>query len=70
MASKARSSNKASLDPYVVDRHFGDIAPSYSGSRGNAAGLRASGAADLMWQKVEDDLDRMDRAEIEECDDE
>ena len=53
-----------------VERHFGDIAPEYSaGSSANAMHARARGAADRMWQKVEEDLEKIDRVETDEADD-
>jgi len=62
-------------DAYEVERHFGDIAPVHSeagpGVAATAADAKARGAADRMWQKVEEDLDRVDnidRAETDEAD--
>ena len=57
------------LDPYTVDRHFGDIGPVYADTRPNAAHSKARGAADRMWQKVEEDLEQIDRAGSDEADD-
>ena len=54
---------------YEVERHFADIAPVRSNAAPNAADLKASGAAARMWQKVEEDLDRIDNAESDEVDD-
>jgi hypothetical protein len=53
---------------YEVERHFADIAPVHSGAAPNAADLKASGAAARMWQKVEEDLDRIDNTESDEVD--
>lgn len=70
MTSKAENFSGPGGDPYAVERHFGDIAPAFSAADSNAADSLALGAADRMWQKVEDDLDRIDRAETGEADDE
>ena len=67
MTIKAENLNPAELDPYAVQRHFADFAPASSGS--SALGSRTRGAADQMWQQVEEDLEKMDRAEIEESND-
>lgn len=54
----------------AVERHFGDIAPEYSAAgSANAMHARARGAADRMWQKVEEDLARIDRVEADEAHD-
>jgi hypothetical protein len=59
MTSKAANSNR--LGSRRTNRHFADI---------NAADATAWGAADTMWQKVEEDLAKMDRVEIGNSDDE
>ena len=64
MISKPESLNDAPADPYAVERHFADIAPASSGSRLSAADIRARGAADGMWRKVEEDLAKIDRADL------
>jgi hypothetical protein len=66
----SRKTDLDAFDAYAVNRHFGGIAPAYSGERANAADATTRGAADLMWQKVEEDLEKIDRAEIKETDDE
>jgi hypothetical protein len=63
-------SGAIAADPYAVDRHFGDIGPVYADARPNAASAKARGAADRMWKKVADDLERIDEAQSEEDDDE
>ena len=40
-----------------------------AGAARTAADLRAYSVADLMWEKVEDDLERLDQAPIDEDDD-
>ena len=40
----------------------------FSGSS-SVADSKASGAADRMWQKVEEDLERIDKAPIDEDED-
>ena len=53
-----------------VERRFGDIAPDYSAiGSANAVQARARGAADRMWRKVEEDLDKIDRVDADEADD-
>ena len=51
----------------TVDRHFGDIAPAYSAVCSdaplNGVHAKARGAADRMWRKVEEDLDKLDMAD-------
>ncbi len=50
----------------------GALARDAAGAASTAADVRARGAADLMWQKVEDDLERIDQiapAAIDEDDD-
>jgi hypothetical protein len=69
MGSKAQNLSGRPVDAYAIDRHFADIAPSYAGGGGNAADARARGAADGMWQKVEEDLAKIDEAELSETDD-
>ena len=61
MASKSGDSE--------ASRHHGDIATSYGDASPNAADVRARGAADRMWQKVEDDLEQIDRAPLDADDD-
>jgi hypothetical protein len=58
---------------YDVERQFGDIAPVHAdgSARPTAADMKARGAADRMWQKVEEDLDcidQTDRAGSDEAD--
>jgi hypothetical protein len=65
MTIKAERLNGA--DPYAIDRHFADFAPVSSAS--SAVASRTRGAADRMWQRVEEDLEKMDRADIAESDD-
>lgn len=50
---------------YKGDCRFG----TYSGKRSNAADVRARGAADQMWQKVAEDLEKIEQLEISEADD-
>jgi hypothetical protein len=64
MTSRTENSNGSSR--HLIGRHFTGIAPDYSGERPSAADVRARGAADSMWQKVEDDLEKLDRVEIKE----
>ena len=52
---------------YDVERQFGDIAPAHADIAPTAAEAKARGAADRMWQKVEEDLDRIDQAETGEA---
>ena len=50
----------------------GALARDAAGAAPTAADVRARGAADLMWQKVEDDLEQIeqiDQAAIDEDDD-
>jgi hypothetical protein len=50
----------------------GALARDAAGAPPTVADVRARGAADLMWQKVEDDLERIDQidqAAIDEDDD-
>ena len=42
----------------------------YAQDHPSAANLKARGAADRMWKKVEDDLERIDKAASEEDEDE
>jgi len=61
--------NQPDIDAYAVERHFGDIAPAYStvysDAPPNAVHAKARGAADRMWRKVEEDLDKLDMADRE-----
>ena len=66
MTSKADDFDAADgADAYEVERHFGDIARVHSDVAANSADLRARAAADRMWQKVEEDLDRIELADSE-----
>lgn len=49
--------------------HRGDHAATFADGSADAAHVRASGAADRMWQKVEEDLEQIERAPMEDCDD-
>ena len=49
-------------------QHQGDIATSYADANPNAADARARGAADRMWQKVEEDLEQIDRIDADDSD--
>ena len=66
MTGKADNLNGFAADPYAVRRYFGDIAPAYSGT--NAANVRARGAADRMWLKVEEDIQKMHGTKSEGAD--
>jgi hypothetical protein len=72
MTSKTDDFDAANgAEAYEIERQFGDIAPVHSDVAPTAADAKARGAADHMWQKVEEDLDRIDhidRAESDEAD--
>jgi hypothetical protein len=56
----------------TADFSGGALAPVDAGAASTAADVRARGAADLMWQKVEHDLEQIeqiDQAAIDEDDD-
>ena len=67
MIGTAENSQAPAADPYAVDRHSGDVAPGYSGD--SAADSMARGAADTMWRKVEEDLEKIDRVDSEDAGD-
>jgi hypothetical protein len=66
MTSKPEFLNDGSPDPYAIERHFADVAPATSSGRPSAADIRAREAADGMWRKVEEDLAKIDRADMGE----
>jgi hypothetical protein len=65
MSTRTENFNRS--DPYSIDRQFADIAPAFADSSGT--GSTARGAADRMWDKVEEDLEKIDQTDIDEADD-
>ena len=49
---------RRAADDKPVERHFGDVAPVPTAH--NAADVRARAAADRMWGKVAEDLEKID----------
>ena len=70
MASNSHEMNGTGGAAGAGGRHAPDMGPMYADAGSSAANLKARGAADRMWQKVEEDLERIDLAENEEAEDE
>ena len=64
----SKTDNPHAWHDTFAGQHQGDIATSYADASPNAADARARGAADRMWQKVEEDLEQIDRAPTDDSD--